>query len=331
MSSRVGSGLPRRSWLLGSFACLAAACRPPEERIEFATDRPRPTAEQIDEDPFRLLPPGAVAWWHSNAGLFASDFDDPVVEFFDTWMPFVRGGGIDLRKDVESLSGAVYASVANDVAFVCRGRFDPAAVEGKVAQMPKDAAVTTTQFAGVTLYVSDQVGMAVLTERTLILGTQLGVRRVLELVEEGRVQRSTPEWFDALLLEEAADFQFGMDLDAQPVPAVLRTRLEFLNHLRAARLLGNYRPPGLNLAGTLSFDTPEGGENAAQELNQAARNLERYELLMTALSIPRIIHAIDAKSTGRDTQVAAELDGQAIAQLLQSGSTVLQDFWMTEE
>lgn len=331
MKPLTGLALPRRSCLLGIIACLVAACRPPQERIEFATERPRPTTDQINQDPWRLLPPGAVAWWHSDAALFSSDFATPVFEFFDTWLPFVRGAGIDLRTEVESMAGAVYASVANDVSVICRGRFDPDAVGRNVAQMVEDGEVTRTDFAGVPLYVSDQAAMAVLTETSLVLGTQLGVRRVLELVEEGRLQRTTPVWFDSLLGEEAAQFQFGMDLDAQPVPAVLRTRLEFLNHLRAARLLGNYHSPGLNLAGTLSFDTSEGSETAAQELNQAARSLERYELLMTALSIPRIIVAIEAKSTGRDTQVAAELDGQAIARLLQNGTTVMQDFWVTEE
>ncbi len=66
------------------------------------------------------------------------------------------------------------------------------------------------------------------------------------------------------MLSQRADFTVGVDLDAQPVPATLRTRLTFLEGLRAARILGNFQPPGMNVAGTLTYDRPESAEMAEE-------------------------------------------------------------------
>src|SRR5690606_21276088 len=125
--------------------------------------------------------------------------------------------------------------------------------------------------------------MSILTDRTLVFGTQLGVRRVLERVEEGRLKREVPTWFETLLSEKAASFQLGIDLDAQPIPATLGEKMPFMKGLRAARLLGNFRDPGMNLAGTLTYKAPIEASEAATVLNNLDEDLERYDLVLRAL------------------------------------------------
>jgi len=172
------------------------------------------------------------------------------------------------------------------------------------------------RFAGREHILRDGLAFAPLTPRTAVVGTLLGVRRVLERIEEGRLTDSLPEWFHELRKAPDATLSLGVDLDAQPVPATLRTRIDFLHGLRAARLLGNFREPGLNLAGALTYDEPQAAVNAEKRLLAHEAELRRASLLLSVLSMPRPLRRLTARAKGKDTQVAAELDGTALRILL---------------
>jgi hypothetical protein len=170
------------------------------------------------------------------------------------------------------------------------------------------------------MYVADQVAMSILTDETMVFGTQLGVRRVLERVEEGRLSRNLPLWYEALLEEGAAQFQLGIDLDSQPIPAAFGDKLAFLEGLRAARLLGNFKSPGVNVAGTLTYSEPKRAREAAEELASAREDLGKYALLFAALNIPQPIERLDARAADKETQIAVELEGEAVAKILDNMS-----------
>lgn len=333
MNSRVWAKLPfSRAFVAESalaLTLLSCGCTKRQEEIRVATALPSPTAAEIDQDPFRLLPPGAVAFLRFDEQVWAAEFGDDLARTMMQYLPFSQGAGLSPQTDIQLVVGAVYATVQNDVVFVGQGQFDRARVKAAVQAEPQTQlgrAIRAVEFAGQTMYVTDQAALAILTPKTAIFGTQLGVRRVLEVVEERRMKRQLPEWFEALLKQKGAQLQIGVDLDAEAVPAVLRTRLEFLNHLRAARLVGNYQGGGLNLAGSLTFDTPQAAKEAELQIDSAEDELDKYRMVMNALAMPSPFRQIEAQAVGKDAQFAVEVEGDAISFLLTKGSGVLDQF-----
>ncbi len=306
------------------FLSALGGCAAQQELIEVTSDGDRAVDAEIDRDAFRLLPPGGVVWLSAEApALFQAEFGEDVSRFLVEALPFAKGAGIVPEKDVEHVIGAMYATVGSDVVFVCKGQFDKEATATEIEEDPTsvmEKPIVSVEYSGSRMYVVEQVAMAVLTDQTMVFGTQLGVRRVLERVEEGRLKRELPPWYDALLSDSSSQFKLGIDLDSQPIPATLGEKVAFMNGLRAARILGNFRAPGLNLAGTLTYQTPQNAESGAETLSQVREHLERYELLLRTLGISQPIRRMKAQATGKDVQVVAAIDGENISKLLQNGT-----------
>jgi hypothetical protein len=299
-------------------------CGSAQEVIQVTAEGRRASAQAVDEDAWRLLPPGGVVWLRGDAkSLFSAEFGAKLAELLTTSLPFAKGAAIDPAKDIDLVVGALYASAGSDVVAICKGRFRKASSAAAIKASPTSVAglpIQSTVYAGETMYVVGQVAMAVVTDSTLVFGTQLGVRRVLERVEEGRLDRNLPPWYEELLLDPAAQFQWGVDLDSQPIPATLGKQLAFLRGLRAARILGNFREPGLNFAGTLTYTTPAAASEAAQLLSQLRNDLAEHELVFAALNISEPIRRLKAQAVDKDTQVVAAVDGAAVLMLLTSGA-----------
>jgi hypothetical protein len=309
----------RARLLLGCAVCsICLACAPPPEVIRPTTRHPA-TASAIDADPWALLPRGAVAWGDLDASAaFSASFAEEARVLWLDHLPVSRATVIDPSKDVERIRLGVYATVGADFAMIVTGKFNPKQIQDAIAQEPlarHGKEVLRTRFAGFDVFVLENLALVPLSERTLVLGTEIGVRRVLERVESGRLVRPLPAWFEKML-ETSAPLTLGVDLDAQPVPAMVRTRLGFLEGLRAGRLLGNFESPGLNLAGSLTYDRAETATQAAHDIEAQAAALDRYAVLMSVLQIPRPLRRVRAQAVGQDAQVAVEVEGRAIAMLM---------------
>lgn len=303
-------------------ACLAVSvaggwgCGASPEVVRRTVTERSLTDEQIDEDPWALLPSGAVTWAEVDAKkLFAGQFGQEASVLLADHLPLARGAGFDPARDIERIHLGVYATAGSDVAVVARGTFDGKKIRQAVAENPTAAhgrEILSTRFAGFDVYVVDGAALAPITNRTLVFGSEIGVRRVLERIEESRIRRALPVWYEDML-KTRAPLSIGVDLDAQPVPATVRTRLAFLQGLRAGRLLGNFESPGLNLAGTLTYDKPESASAAAEALEAQVKNLDRYALLLNLFKIPQPVRRLETRAVRESTEVAIEVEGRAVA------------------
>ncbi len=320
--------MKRAQWL-GLMLAVAGCAAPPEQIVQTAAGR-HATDADVDGDAWRLLPGGAVVWAHLDGrALAAASFGAEANQVLVGHLPLSDSGSFDLGKDIDELMLGVYATAGADVAVVARGRFDEKAIADAIEKKPtarNGRPIVVNAFAGQKVFVTDGWAMVPVTSKTLVFGSELGVRRVLERIEEGRLLRSLPSWYEQMLTQTAASLILGIDLDAQPVPSVLRTKLAFLDGLRAGRLLGNFADPGLNLAGTLTYDTPESATRGSQVLEAQVDALRRAELLLALLKIPRPVRSLETRPTGKDTQLAATVDGRAIAALLGQTEQVLAQF-----
>lgn len=305
-------------WLLGvALAFVLSGCAGTQEVIvETAVGR-RASERQIDEESWGLFPAGALLWAEVDIqALAGTEYGGAVLERSARVVPLSRSKGIDWAKDVDKTRIAIYASARGDVATILSGRFDSEALTDAVRKDPVMASgepITMSKFAGSEVLQSGPWSLSFLTHRTLAIGTEIGVRRILERVEEGRVARALPGWFEKMLVTPGGALFLGVDLDAQPVPATIRTELDFLDGLRGARVVGNFAPPGLNVAGTLTYDTRERAEFALGRLESSVGSLERATWLLSILKVPRPIKRFDASSAGESLKFGAELEGRALA------------------
>jgi hypothetical protein len=112
---------------------------------------------------------------------------------------------------------------------------------------------------------------------------------------------------------------------------VVRTRLTFLEGLRAGRLLGNFADPGLNLAGTLTYDSPETASRAATTITEQNESLRRVDAVSAILGIPRLLRRLEARPTGKDTQLVLEMDARVAQALLKSVDQLWSQFEAQDE
>jgi hypothetical protein len=309
----------RSGFVVAALLLLGMGCSTQKEEIVMARQGQQATAEQIDRERWGLLPGGAVVWAEVDAlALARAEYGRLLLDALRQGLPVASSSGQALMRNLARIRLAVYASQSGDVAAILEGQFDARAIETGVAEAPKNARgenIEHRSFAGFDLLSAGNMSMAVLTPETLALGTEVGVRRVLERVEEGRVRRALPNWFETLLTEKKASLWLGIDLDAQPVPATLRTQLNFLEKLRGARILGRFEP-GLNLAGSLSYDSADSAHQALMGMNSQVSELNRAAFLLALLKVPRPLRQFDAEESGKKVDFVAEADARAVAMAL---------------
>jgi hypothetical protein len=209
----------------------------------------------------------------------------------------------------------VYSMQGADVAGVATGTFHPDAIERAAdgtTLTPLGAPLVKTTYAKHSLYVSRNVGFAVLTEHTVVFGDETGIRRVLDRVSEGRAKHEIPKWIDDVLGTPNAAMAGAFDLQGQaPVSATVRA-LAFLQGIQTARVLGNFQPPGMNLAGSFTYPTPEASAAAAASMNQTTQMIQSYSFFMQLAGIGNPLQSVQAQPNGKETQFVAAIDGKAI-------------------
>ncbi|HKO94863.1 MAG TPA: hypothetical protein VJU61_27105 [Polyangiaceae bacterium] len=308
----------RATALLASWVALCQlACGSGPEVILRSADGADVTAPEIDRDPLQLLPPGSVAWFHLDVGTAAlSDLGQYVLADLEARMPLPEGAGFSLRRDVAQLSVAIYSMQGVDFAGVAIGHFDPAKI-GSAALEYKGGSLAPplvrSEYAGRTLFTAQNVGFSILTPRTALFGNEIGMRRCLDRIAEARVADDIPPWVKELLATPNAAFSLGGDLSANAVTAALPRRLALLDGASQVQAVGNFTPPGINLAGTIHHGDPSAASRSATALLEVGGSLNVYAQL---LGLGQPLRKLEAQAVGPDTQLVLAVDGAAVKLLM---------------
>jgi hypothetical protein len=279
---------------------------------------------QIDADAIAVLPGAAAlvvsfdarAFYASGSGAGAAPLVDMVV-------PAWPESGFVASRDLDRITLGVYLSQGADVSAVVIGRFDPPrldqAIQSHAAQRP--GTVTISQYAGHTLYMTSDAGFTILTPHTALAGTQTGIKRALDRVQEHRLQRDIPKWMSDVLETNGASVAVAGDLANQQVGQIVAMAPwmsgPWLNNLRTLRVLGDFHDPGFNVAGTLTYaDAP-----SAQASAGSLRSLGTAASFASALSsaIPQL-RGLDIQVADTNVQAKFAVDDQALRRMLQTVS-----------
>jgi len=297
-----------------------AGCPKSEDVIVHTGQGKEKTAPQIDADPLALLPGGAITVGVLDAqALFASQFGEKLLEVAKRRAPVPDAAGFEPKRDVTKLYFGVYSMQGADVAGVAVGRFDPKKIEAAadgVQKTPLGVPVTKTTYAGRALYTADSVGFTILTTRTALFGNQTGIRRALDRIKEGTAKRELPAWATKVLSPGGAPFAFGSNLKDNPIPNALRSKLPFLDGVETLAVVGNFAPPGVNLAGTLVYPDEDSAKTGASKVAQTRAMLETYTPFLAIIGIPQPVRKLEGDAVGKEGHFVAGLDGVAVSALL---------------
>jgi hypothetical protein len=286
------------------------------------------SAAAIDEAPLSLLPSGALIIGTLDAkALMQSSFGPQVAELASALLPLGPESNFVAARDVSRIYAAAYAMQGADVCAVLQGNFDASAIGQAAtarARTPSGTPLVRTQYAGYEIYTVANIGFAVLTRATILSGTETGMRRALDRLRYGSLENALPGWMRDLL-EQQRDAAFVMvgDLSQQGVVAAAAAQVPFLGGITLLRLLGNFRPPGMNVVGTVGYRDAAAAAQGAAALGQL-QQLAYLASLLASWGFGGQMPPLDVSQQGSDVAFATSLDTGLVSMLLTAAAQLLR-------
>jgi hypothetical protein len=269
------------------------------------------------DDAFALLPgqPIAVATLDARAFFGSDTFGAEIARLTERWVPIGEEAGFRASRDVDRISLGVYSYQGADVAAIVVGRFD---VE-KIRHLALGQALTgggallvVSQYAGRDVYTVSNVGFSLLSNERAVVGTESGIRRVLERIQDRRVRRDITPWMIQTMETPGAALAVAADLATQPAPGELMQQvpMAWVKEIRAARVVATFEDPGVHLAGSLSYADEDTAKTASEAVRQTA-NLAQW-LALIGVRLQNVKVAVERS----DVQVQLGIDDRSLGQLL---------------
>ena len=296
--------------ILSSVVALSSGCGGNK------TDPASPAGEQSMEDSLALLPGNAIGAGTIDARAFfgSATFGADLAKLVEKYVPIGTEAGFQASRDVDRVTFATYSYQGLDVAAVVIGRFDGAKI-AKVAssQTPTrgGAPLVTSQYAGRDVYTVSNVGFTLLSDTRAIVGTEQGIRRVLERIKDKRVKRDLAPWMITTIETPGAALAAAGDFATQPLPAEAARQIPmpFMQGLKAARVVATFKE-GVQIAGSLTYPDAASADTASASVKHTA-NLSKW-LAVFGVKVQNI----DIKVDKTDVQISLGVDDQSLRQLL---------------
>jgi hypothetical protein len=286
-------------------------------------DAKSPGAEPSMDDALALLPGNAIGAGTIDARAFfgSATFGADLAKLVEKYVPIGAEAGFQASRDVDRVTFATYSYQGLDVAAVVIGRFDSAKIKQvAAAQTPTKSGtpLVTSQYAGRDVYTVSNVGFTLLSDTRAIVGTEQGIRRVLERIKDKRVKRDIAPWMITTIETPGAALAVAGDFATQPMPAEAARQIPmpFMTGLKAVRVVATFKD-GVQIAGSLTYPDAAAAEAASSSVKQTA-NLSKW-LAVFGVKIQNI----DIKVDKTDVQVSLGVDDQSLRQLLATVPSLL--------
>jgi hypothetical protein len=269
----------------------------------------------LDSDPLALLPGSAVIVANVDArSLWDSTTVGPQLgAIADRLMPLGDDAGFEAKRDVDRVVLASYATGGVDIAAIVSGRFDEAKLEA-ATKTKGGSTITTTMYAGRATHAAGGAVWTVLTAKTVVAGTSEAVRRVLDKLKTGKIERAEPPWVIETLQTPGAELAVAGDFASQPLAAasIGSLRLPWLEGLHLARVIGNFQKPGMNVAATLTYGDAQQASSAADGVRTVTGWIKLLGPFLGGVSLQNL----DVQTAGTDMQCKFAVDDQTLSSIL---------------
>jgi len=315
----------KRTLFLAALAAVVAsgvACGG-KTRDPKAATAPEPA---IDEDPVALLPGAAVAAAHVDARAVydGGSVGGALAKLSEQYVPIGQEAGFVPSRDVDEVWVGVYSTQGADVGAVLRGRFDAKKIEEaartKVATRG-GAPIVASPYGAYTVYTVSNVGFTVLTERTALVGTDAGMRRILDRLRDKRAQRDVAPWIAQVLDSKGSAASVALDVETNPAAATGLTQvpLPMVRGLKKGKLLARLEPQGLGVDGSLGYADAQQAQTGAG----GVRSIAGITNMLALTGVAPKVSGLDAKVVGTDVEYKFSLDESSLRAFLANLPRVL--------
>ncbi|MDB5220056.1 MAG: hypothetical protein JWO86_7983 [Myxococcaceae bacterium] len=280
------------------------------------TDVKSPTAEPSMDDALALLPGNAIAVGTVDARAFFSSqtFGADLAKLVEKYVPIGTEAGFQASRDVDRVTFASYSYQGIDVAAIVIGRFDSAKIKQvATSQTPtkNGGTLVVSQYTGRDVYTVNNIGFTLLSDTRAIVGTEQGIRRVLERINDKRVKRDIAPWMISTVETSGAALAVAADFASTPIPPENAKQIPspLITNLKAARLVATFKD-GVNLAGSITYADAASAEQSAAVVKQGMG----YAKLLAVFGVK--LQNVDVKTDKSDVQVSLLVDDQSLRALL---------------
>lgn len=274
-------------------------------------------AEPGMADALALLPGNAIAAGTVDARAFfgSATFGADLAKLVEKSIPIGAEAGFQASRDVDRVTFASYSYQGIDVAAIVIGRFDGAKIKQvATTQTPtkNGGTLVVSQYAGRDVYTVNNVGFTLLSDTRAVVGTEQGIRRVLERIKDKRVKRDLAPWMITTIETSGAAFAVAADFASQPMPAdstkVMPAQL--VTGLKAVRVVGSFKD-GVQLASSATYAEASNADASASALKQLAA-IAKVALVTFGVRLQNL----EIKTDRSDVQVSVLVDDQSLRALL---------------
>jgi hypothetical protein len=276
------------------------------------------TPAQIDADPLALLPASAavVATVDARAFYTSGSVGSEVAALSEKLVPVGDEAGFKASRDVDRVVVGSYSAAGLDVAAVISGRFDEGKIEqAALAHTPTHAGgvITESTYAGRSVYTVGDVGFAILTPKTALAGTQGGIRRALDRIHDGHPKRDIAPWMQQTIDAPGAAATLCADFSQPMATAALGSiSLSWAKGLEQVRVVADFRPPGMHVAGTIAYSDAASASAGASGIDQTATMAN----LVALTGLTPKLEGLSVSAVDTNVKVAFSVDDQAMRSLL---------------
>ena len=279
-------------------------------------------AKTIDKDPslddaLALLPGNAIAVGTVDARAFfgSKTFGSELAKVVEKYVPIGKEANFDAARDVDRVTWGSYSYQGIDVAAIVIGRFDEAKIKQVAAAntpTKMGAPLVTSQYAGRDVYTVSNVGFTILSKERVVVGTESGIRRVLERIKDKRVKRDILPWMISTVESPGASAAVAADLASNPAPQEVLRQIPSpaLQKAKAVRVLMSFKETGVEAAASATFPDEAAAQTAKGDVDNAA-GWAKYAALI-GIQIKNVNIAVEKT----DVQVKLEVDDQSLKSLL---------------
>ena len=279
------------------------------------------TADVSYDDAIALLPGSAIGAGTIDARSFfgSQTFGADLAKIVEKYMPLGTESGFQASRDVDRVTFATYSFQGVDVAAIVIGRFDQAKIKSMATSgTPTKAGVplVVSQYTNHDVYTVNNIGFTLLSDTRAIVGTESGIRRVLDRIKDKRVKRDIAAWMITTMETPGAAVAVAGDFATNPIPPDMIAQVPLailaapLKGLKATRVVAQFKD-GVTVAGSLTYPDADTANTASGSVKQVAQ-LSNW---LTVVGVK--VNNLDVKVDKSDVQFSLSVDDQSLRPLLQ--------------
>jgi hypothetical protein len=281
------------------------------------------TPESLEKDPVALFPGGALGMFSLDLHAFYASQSAGTVaaQVAEKYFPIGAEAGFSASRDLDRVLGGIYSMQGVDVLATLIGRFD----EAKIVQAAQaktqtriGVPIVASTYANRTLYTVSDVGFTVVSAHLVLAGTKTTIKRALDRMRDARLGHDVPGWMLQTIQTPAAAGALALNLDATkggiPLASVMGGfPIKGTDGITALRLLGNFQPPGMHIAGSATY-VDEAHAKAGADGLKAFLGSTVVSVGLSALGVS--LHDVNVTPAQSDAQVAFSLDDASLRNLI---------------